>query len=190
MEENKSGGESLSIPTTRSISLHDVPTTPFVLSLVSGVLFLLGASMPLLFMGSFDGMGGMMEGYEGSGMMEGFGGDGMMDTGFIAVRIVGLVFAGIVLYAAIMLNSRPGQHVTWGSLILVFSILSVFTSWAGFGIGLILGVIGGGLAIAWRPSLAMPAQFTSPAGRFCPNCGRSIAMDASFCSYCGHQMPA
>jgi len=146
--------------------------------------------MPLVFMGSFGNMRGMMEDYDGGGVMEGFDGGEMMDTGFIIARIVGFVFAGVVLYAAIMLNSRPSQRVTWGTLILVFSILSVFTSWAGFGIGLILGVIGGGMAIAWRPTAMLPLQPTAPMGRFCPHCGRAIPMDAGFCSYCGHQLPA
>ncbi len=118
---------------------QEVPTTAFVLSLVAGVLFLLSASAPLVFMGSFGRMGGMMED---------FGGAGMMDTGSIVIRIVGLAFGGVVLYAAIMLNSRPAQHVTGGILILIFSTLSVFGAMGGFGIGLIMGVIGGALAIA------------------------------------------
>jgi hypothetical protein len=179
MEEKESGGERPLAHTNRSISPHEVPTTAFALSLAAGVLFLLGASMPLVFRSSFGDMGGMMGDYDGAGMM---------DAEFIVTRIVGLAFAGVVLYAAIMLNSRPAQHVTWGTLILVFAVLSVFTSWAGFGIGLILGVIGGALAIAWRPAAALST--TAPAGRFCPHCGRAIAMDAGFCSYCGHQLPA
>jgi hypothetical protein len=188
LEERESRGESLLVPPPQSSSPQEVPTTAFALALVAGVLFLLGASMPLIFMGSFGKMGGMMEDYEGGEMMEGFDGGEMMDTGFIVTRIVGLAFAGAVLYGAIMLNSRPAQHVTWGTLILVFSILSVFTSWAGFGIGLILGVIGGGLAISWRPAAVMSP--TAPTGRFCSDCGRAIAVDAMFCAYCGHQLPA
>ncbi len=182
MAEKESGSERPLIHTTRPISPYEVPTTPFVLSLVAGVFILLGAFMPLVFMGNFGRMGGMME---GSGMREGFDGAGMMGTGSIVMRIVGLAFGGVVLYTAIMLNARPAQHVTWGSLILVFSILSVFGAWGGFGIGLVLGVIGGALAIAWRPAAALPP--TAPAGRFCPHCGRAIAMDARFCSYCGQQ---
>jgi hypothetical protein len=180
MEAKESGGERALAHTNRSLSTHEVPTTAFALSLAAGVLFLLAASMPLVFTNNFDSMGGMMGDYDGAGMM---------DTGFIVTRIVGLVFAGVVLYAAIMLNSRPAQHVTWGTLILVFAILSVFTSWAGFGIGLILGVIGGGMAIAWRPTIAGPPRPTALEGRYCPNCGRAIAMDARFCSHCGQQLP-
>jgi hypothetical protein len=179
MKEKESGGESFVAPTTRSISPQEVPTTPFVLSLVAGVFILLGAFMPLVFMGNFGRMGGMMEGSDMSGMM---------GTDSILMRIVGLAVGGVVLYGAIMLNARPARHVTWGSLILVFSILSVFGAMGGFGIGLILGVIAGALAIAWRPAAAVP--YSAPAGRYCPHCGRAIAMDARFCSYCGQQLPA
>jgi len=45
MEEKESGSERPLAPTTRSISPQEVPTTAFVLSLVAGVLFLLGASI-------------------------------------------------------------------------------------------------------------------------------------------------
>ncbi|MFQ5488785.1 MAG: hypothetical protein ACE5ET_10135, partial [Gammaproteobacteria bacterium] len=111
MKEKESGGESLVAPTTRSTSLQEVPTTPFVLSLVAGVFIFLGAFMPFVFMGSFGEMGGMMEGSDMGGMM---------GTGSIVMRIVGLALSGVVLYSAIMLNFKPAWHVTWGSLILVF----------------------------------------------------------------------
>ncbi len=188
MEEKKNDAVKPLPPTPGSIGSQEQPVTAFILSLVAGVLFLLGSLMPLLFMNSFGDMSSMMEGYDGSGMMGDIDRTGMVDAGFIALRILGLVFAGVVLYSAIKLNSSSVQHVTWGSLILVFSILSVFTSWGGFGIGLILGVIGGGLAIAWKPTITLSNSL--PTGRSCPNCGRSIAMDASFCSYCGQQLPA
>lgn len=179
MEEKENGGESLVAPTTSLISPQEVPTTPFVLSLVAGTFILLGAFMPLVFIGNFGRMGGMME---GSGMT------GMMGTDSIVMRIVGLAFGGVVLYSAIMLNARPAWHVTWGSLILVFSVLSAFGAMGGFGIGLILGVIGGALAIAWRLGAVLPPA--APAGRFCPHCGRAIAMNARFCAYCGQQLLA
>jgi vacuolar-type H+-ATPase subunit I/STV1 len=51
-----------------------------------------------------------------------------------------------------MLNRRPHEHTTWGILILVFSVLSVFGSMMGdFSIGVLLSLIGGILAIIWKP---------------------------------------
>jgi multisubunit Na+/H+ antiporter MnhG subunit len=50
-----------------------------------------------------------------------------------------------------MLNSKPQEHTTWGILIIVFAVLSIFGSaMGGFGVGLILGIIGGILAMAWQ----------------------------------------
>lgn len=131
------------------------PTTAFVLSLVGGVFILLGGGMMSMF-GSF-GFGGMMGlggmgGMMGPGMM-GYPGYGMMGwAGFGFFGILGLVFGAIIIISAIMLNSKPHEHTTWGILIVLFSVLSIFGgAMGGFGVGLILGLIGGVLAITWKP---------------------------------------
>jgi len=64
--------------------------------------------------------------------------------------IVGLVAGIIILIGSLLLNSKPQQSTTWGTLILIFSILSLFTM-GGFLIGAILGIVGGILAITWKP---------------------------------------
>jgi hypothetical protein len=54
-----------------------------------------------------------------------------------------------------MLYNNPVDHTKWGMVIIIFSVLSIFSSaMAGFGIGLILGLIGGILALTWKPSTA------------------------------------
>ncbi len=137
------------------------PTAAFVLSLISGVLILLGGGMMSMFgywfwggyRGGYGGWGYGMMG-PGFGMMgPGFGMMGGLGYGFGLLGIVGLVFGVIVLISALMLNSRPEQHSTWGTLILIFSVLSIFGSaMGGFGVGLVLGLIGGILAITWKPT--------------------------------------
>ena len=100
------------------------------------------------------GFGGMMGGYRG---MMGYGysgyGYGMMGgLGFGMFGILGLIFGVIVIIGAFMLNSKPHEHSTWGTLIVIFSVLSIFGGMmGGFGIGLILGLIGGILGITWKP---------------------------------------
>jgi hypothetical protein len=84
------------------------------------------------------GYGGMMGGF---GMMGGWGGS----FGFI-----GLIAGIVVVIGAIMLGSRPAEHATWGTMIIVFSIISFF-GMGGFFIGAILGIAGGALALSWRP---------------------------------------
>ena len=60
--------------------------------------------------------------------------------------ILGLVFGFGTLLGAVMLNSNPREHVTWGVVIIVFSVLSLVIG-GGFVIGMILGLIGGVLAL-------------------------------------------
>ena len=86
------------------------------------------------------------------GMMgPGFGMMGGLGFGFFA-GLLGLIFGAIVIISAFMLNSKPQEHTTWGMLIVIFSVLSIFGSaMGGFGIGLVLGLIDGALAMAWKP---------------------------------------
>ncbi len=124
-----------------------------MLSLVAGVFILLGGGM-MTMIGSWMGNYGygMMSRYVGSGGMIGTG-YGMMGFALGAMGILGLIFGAIVIISALMLNSKPEQHSTWGSVIVLFSVLSIFGSaMGGFGVGLVLGLIGGVLAITWKPT--------------------------------------
>ena len=138
-----------------------------MLSLLAGIFIVLGGGMRYMMsslIGSYGGYGGMTGGYSGyggngwfGGMMNGYGGYGygmMRGLGFVfgLMWVLGLVFGIIVIISALMLYRRPHEHTTWGILILVFSVLSVFGSMiGGFGVGLLLGIIGGILAITWKP---------------------------------------
>ena len=86
--------------------------------------------------------------------MMGYGvpGYGMMGwLGFGLFGILGIVFGAIVIISAVMLNSRPQEHSTWGMLIIVFSALSIFGgAMGGLGVGLVLGIVGGILAVTWK----------------------------------------
>jgi len=66
--------------------------------------------------------------------------------------IVGVLAGIIVILAAVMLVKRPKKRSTWGSLIILFSLFSIYGAvMGGFGIGLVLGLIGGILAVTWKP---------------------------------------
>ncbi len=126
------------------------PSTAFILSLIGGIFILLGGGMMFIlgwhaFCGltSCSNFGGMMG--PGFGMMGGLG------LGFGFLGMLGLIFGVIVIVSAFMLNSKPEQHSTWGTLIVIFSVLSIFGgAMGGFGIGLVLGLIGGILGITWK----------------------------------------
>ena len=124
------------------------PTAAFLLSLVAGIFIILGGGMMSMLGYGFAGMMGRYGGFGGM-MGPGFG---MMGFAFGMMGFLGLIFGAIVIISAIMLNSKPLEHATWGTLILIFSVISIFGSaMGGFGIGLILGIIGGILAITWKP---------------------------------------
>jgi hypothetical protein len=124
----------------------------FILSLIAGILMLVsGALSALWFMsggfytnGMMNGFGGMMGGY--GNMMDGFGVAGFTS----GLSFVGLVAGIVVIIGALMLNARPSEHLTWGTLILVFSIIS-FAGMGGFWIGALMGIAGGAIALSWRP---------------------------------------
>ena len=120
--------------------------TAFILSLIGGILMLINGGISLMmltFYGEdFGFMWGMMGGY--MGMM---GSLGFPFGSFLGLMIVGLVCGIIVTISALMLNSRPAEHRSWGVVILIFSVIS-FLGMGGFYIGAILGIIGGALALS------------------------------------------
>ncbi len=110
---------------------------------------------------------------------------------------VSLALGILMLTMTMLLYVRPELHVAWGVTILVFasaSITSVFSGYGGLGlgvIGMVLGIVGGSLAIAWRPGMGMPGM-VGPAGayRVCTTCGRMAPFGYSFCPFCGTPQPA
>ncbi|MEM2904649.1 MAG: zinc ribbon domain-containing protein [Candidatus Bathyarchaeia archaeon] len=141
------------------------PTVAFGLSLAGGIIVLivglflmvLGAVATFLFLG----IGGI-------------------------IGLFGVVCGIFMIMGAIMLYTRPEQHVAWGTIVLVFSILSWFGALAGLVIGFILGLVGGILGIIWRPqTFAAPSTLT----RYCPACGRSIDPTVKYCPHCGRELP-
>jgi len=111
--------------------------------------------------------GGMMNGYSGYGEYSGNGWYGGMMGRYLSgpgfgmmggyrfggiFGLAGIVFGIVVIVSSVMLYNKPIDHSKWGLLILIFSLLSIFGSaMAGFGVGLILGVLGGIFAITWKP---------------------------------------
>jgi len=131
---------------------------PFVLSLIGGVFILLGAIVTSMFtFGSAAIVGSMSSSM--SGMMGGTNGQmgmGMMIGGMMSVypifSIIGLASGALVILGAVMLYSRPFEKDLWGAVIIAFSILGIFGGMGGFVISLVLGIVGGALALAWNPT--------------------------------------
>ncbi len=162
------------------MSNESYPTTAFTLSLIAGVFVILGglilAAIGAIFTFFAFGIGAI-------------------------AGIFGLVWGVIIIVSANNLRAHPEQHVTWGVIILVFSLISWAGAFGGLFIGFLLGLIGGILAISWQPPQSTKAPtYVSPtpppmsmptmqATRYCPNCGAPVAPNTTFCPHCGKQLP-
>jgi Family of unknown function (DUF6114) len=67
---------------------------------------------------------------------------------------VGLVSGIVVTLSGAMLRSNANQRTLWGALVVIFSCLSFF-GFGGFIIGAILGIVGGIMALTWKPRAAV-----------------------------------
>jgi hypothetical protein len=125
------------------------PTAAFALSLISGILILInGAILGILasFLTNFVPRWIPM----GEPRTEAMPGLLLASRFLYAFMIPGIIMGIIVIVAAVMVYQNPTQKTLWGIVILVLSILSIFIG-GGFIIGLILGIIGGALALTWKP---------------------------------------
>ena len=113
--------------------------------------------------------------------------------------LLGIIWGVIILFSAINLRSHPEQRMTWGVIILIFSIVSWFGGLGGLLIGFLLGLLGGILALTWHPTppvtytpyTSTPPFSPPPVGqptRYCSNCGAPVPADATYCSHCGKQL--
>jgi hypothetical protein len=111
------------------LAVEERPYAAFVLSLVGGVLILVGGLLGLTWLGW--PMWGWMPGL------------------LLAFSAVGLVSGAAIVTAAYMLYNKPSQAQTWGTIVLVFAVVSLLSA-GGFIIGALLGIVGGLLALTWR----------------------------------------
>jgi len=142
-----------------AMSAETRAVAPFVLSLVGGVFILLGAIVTSIFtFGSPTIVGSMSSSM--SGMMGGM--NDRMAMGMMGVysifSIIGLASGALVILGAVMLYSRPFEKDLWGAVIIAFSTLGILGGMGGFMVGLVLGIVGGTLALAWNPT---PKTFVS-----------------------------
>jgi hypothetical protein len=158
------------------MSRESYPYTAFTLSLIAGIFVLLGGLIVAVIGAVFTffafGIGAI-------------------------IGIFGIVWGIIIIVGANNLRAHPEQHVTWGVIIMVFSLVSWFGGLGGLLIGFLLGLIGGVIAISWQPSQTTIAPtYVSPpsptsstptvqANRYCPNCGAPLPPNSAFCPNCG-----
>jgi len=141
------------------------PVAAFVLSLIGGIISLI-ASLVIFWIALV--YSSIPPWYRGG-----------MDVIFAVFGGWLLVAAIVVIVGSITIYQHPEKCKNWGIIILVFSIL---------GGGGILGIIGGVLAIVWKPTLIPPPTVTPAIMRICPQCGRVLTHEVKFCPYCGKEL--
>ena len=181
--------------------VQNKPTAAFVLSLLGGIIGLL-ISIYLLIVGAlaystFNVVTDWTSDFYGSDIATGL--FGWVWGLYLALGAWMLITSILIIIFATKLNSNPLQHKKYGILILVFSII---------GVGGLLGLIGGILALVYKPILAgavspyashpqaygpsvQPAsyvpQYQQPTANYCPQCGTSIQQNVRYCPNCGRQ---
>lgn len=147
------------------------PSAPFALALLGGVIILLAGLIQLTLLSSF-------------------GGSLPFGLNLWISGPLGIGLGAAVIYFAAMMYHHPDRVVLFGSLVTAFSAASYLSLLGGYFIGLFLGVLGGILAITWKPVPSTPYYFPAmapyPTYRTCLKCGRAAAWDARYCAYCGN----
>jgi hypothetical protein len=114
---------------------------------------------------------------------------------FLVLIIIGvwIIIANVIVLAcAQKLKDQPTEHSKWGTLILVFSVLSLN----------IISLIGGILALTYTPTPTVtqpyytypqPNQpytqtFIQTAPNYCNRCGAAVTSNDTFCPRCGNKL--
>ena len=112
---------TLSLERGQGGKMEEKPTAAFALSLIGGILELLGGFVATVIHGAVTLSAG------GSGAVIG-----------VCYVILGL----IITLGSVLMYINPSSTHTWGGVILILSIISIFN---------IIALIGGYLALAWKP---------------------------------------
>lgn len=116
------------------------PTAAFILSLIGGIIILIGAMLVAVLAGL---VGGAIM------LIPFIGGFGAL---IVLLGALGVIFGISIIIGAAMINSGEPSRVRTGSiLVLIFSILSLVFVGGGFIIGFILALVGSLLGLLWKP---------------------------------------
>lgn len=169
------------------------PSTAYWLSVIGGILIVL------------DGVVAIAEAIALRSLVESIvpGASGIL----IGLGALAVLFGLIIVFLGLRIKSNPALARRSGIVIILLSLVS-FLGGGGFFIGLILGLIGGILAVTWNPPMATQPMYGRPGSggsppwttptspplqpgapqRFCSSCGSPNVASAQFCAKCGAPM--
>ena len=165
--------------------VQNKPTAAYVLSLIGGIFGLL-ISLAFIALGVIAYMA-LSPSYYYSPY---YGYSGIFGLDYAILIGLGawmLITSILIIVFASKLKANPMEHSKWGALIIVFSII---------GLGGLFGIIGGILALVYKPVIAGAPQQPPPQAygpqqpitRICPQCGRVVNENVKFCPNCGKQL--
>ncbi len=79
-------------------------------------------------------------------------GDFLAVFGADGAPVVGLGIGGALVLVGVTASLLPSFTTELGAVAIVLSLLSVFGAVGGLVVGLLLGVVGGSLCVAWKPA--------------------------------------
>ncbi len=160
--------------------MGEKPTAAMVLSIIGGICVILGGAF-IAFVGSlfFSLPGTTTTGASASGI----------GSIVVVVGIIGIIMGLIMVVGGVMMNANPQSHTMWGVIVLILSILSWGTAAGGFFIGFLLGLIGGILALTFKPTSMAPPYMGAMTGGMPPQGPTQAAPNMVRCNSCGAMSP-
>ena len=182
--------------------VQEKPTAAFIVSMLGGIIGLIVSFYVMLVLGVIAQAAARQitaanpYGYTNTVNLTG------LYTFFIVFGAWMLITSILVMVFSLKLNSNPMEHTKYGIIIIIFSII---------GVGGLLGLIGGILALVYKPIPATAQQYTSSQQygspqrypsqsysygypppqqntRVCPRCGKLVQGNTKYCPACGNQL--
>lgn len=138
------------------IRLRKYGSAQFILSLAGGIIILIGGIVSLLWL-----LVGFPISFGPLADLRHTVGEQEFRMFQMRYTIAGLSSGIAVVLTSFMLNMRPQESKRWGVMIIVLSIMSIL-GMGGFIFGMVLGIIGGALAIIRRKSLGVVEEPKKP----------------------------
>lgn len=142
----------------------DSPGTAFGLSLAGGVMIFI-AGLVLAALASF------------AAAVTG-------NAGLLAFGWFGSICGILIIAFAVAFHSRPKFAKIGGALVIVFAIASIPFTFGGFVVGFVLAIIGGILAIIWKPAPPPAPAQPAPVATQTHTIEREVVKVR--CRYCGN----